>query len=830
MSMSYADVLLPLPLPSLFTYKVPGDMSASIRIGMRVVVQFGKKKLFTALVRNLHNRPPRMAAKELISLVDQFPIIYPIQFAFWEWIAGYYMCHPGEVMNAALPSALKLNSETKISLIPDHGFNISNFSEKEYRIVTALERQNEINIGEAARIAGSQNVVHLINSLIEKGVVEAFEEVAERYKPKTEKYYSLADVYQHNEKALGTMLDYLEKRAPRQNEVLQALLYHLPPGSTQEIGIARSILLGELPHAESALQALVEKGMVIENIQAVSRFEKHAATRQVSEITLAEYQQLALEKIHEFFQNHVPVLLHGITSSGKTEVYIKLIEATLRQGKQVLYLLPEIALTAQIITRLRCYFGDVVGIYHSRQSDAERAEVWNKVKSWDSKKELDFHPSSIILGARSAIFLPYSNLGLIIVDEEHDSSYKQYEPNPRYHGRDAALYLATMHGANLLLGSATPAIESYFNARQGKYGLVEMNERFGNILLPNVQVVDVKEATAQKQMKSIFSQTLLDAIDIALTNHEQVILFQNRRGFSLRIECPRCHYIPGCQQCDVTLIYHKREKHLRCHYCGFHQPVQPSCPLCNHPELTLIGFGTEKVEEELSLLYPEIRIARMDLDTTRSKHAHHRIISSFEERRIDVLTGTQMVTKGLDFDNVSLVGILNADNMITYPDFRSFERSFQLMAQVSGRAGRKSKQGKVIIQTRHPSHPVVEQVIGNNYQGMYESQILERQRFLYPPFVRLVKISLKHKDPAMLDLAAANFAGMLRKEFPGKVLGAEYPLVSRIRNYYIKELLIKLARDATLPAAKQTIARLIGIFLKNPQHKQVRIVVDVDPM
>ncbi|MBE0661957.1 MAG: primosomal protein N' [Bacteroidales bacterium] len=457
-------------------------------------------------------------------------------------------------------------------------------------------------------------------------------------------------------------------------------------------------------------------------------------------------------------------------------------------------------------------------------------EKWRNGEIKNDENILSFPSHSIILGARSALFLPFSKLGLVIIDEEHDSSYKQYDPNPRYNARDAAIYLAHQHQANILLGSATPALESYFNAKHGKYELVTLNKRFGDILLPEVQIANIKEATRLKQMKSHFSPVLLAALDQALANKEQVILFQNRRGFSLRMECTACHHIPDCRHCDVTLIYHKREKHLKCHYCGYSEPVPHRCPKCEHPEMNLIGFGTEKVEEELALLYPEIRIARMDLDTTRSKHAHHRIISDFEERRVDVLTGTQMVTKGLDFDNVSLVGILNADNMISFPDFRSFERSYQMMAQVSGRAGRKNKQGKVVIQTRNPQHPVIKLVIDNDYEGMYQVQIAERRQFNYPPYSRLVKLSLKHKEPDPLNKAAAELARALRKEFPKQILGPEYPVVSRIRNYYIKEILIKLKRDATLAESKQKIRSMIEVFLKTTEHKQVRVVVDVDPV
>lgn len=824
----YAHLLLPLPLPGYFTYSVPPVMNETLKIGVRVVVQFGKKKLYTALVRNIHEERPGLPVKEIITQMDTQPVVNPRQFDFWQWLSDYYMCTMGEVMNAAMPPSLKLSSESRIFLHPDFDADYSRFNEREYRIISVLEKRKEINIEDASQITGQLTVMPLIKSLIEKKAVEVYEEMVERLKPKTEKFYQLADTYQKDEKALSAILDYLEKRAPRQNELLLSLLNQLEISNNPEKGISKPALAKDPSFSDGALRSLIEKGLITETERKISRLGSVEAVYPVSDIQLTEHQKEAYQKIQAHFANQMPVLLHGITSSGKTEIYIRLIDEALRQGKQVLYLLPEIALTSQIINRLRKYFGDVAGVYHSRFGEAERAEVWNRVAAWKEPENDALGSHSVILGARSALFLPFSKLGLVIVDEEHDSSFKQYDPNPRYHARDASVYLANQHQAHILLGSATPAIESFFNAQKGKYGLVSLTKRFGDILLPEVVIADVKEATRKKQMKSLFTPTLLEALEQAIANKEQVILFQNRRGFSLRIECSACHHVPGCQQCDVTLIYHKRDKHLRCHYCGNSEPVPYRCPKCGHPELNLIGFGTEKVEEELALLYPELKIDRMDLDTTRSKYAHQRIIGDFEAGRMDVLTGTQMVTKGLDFDNVSLVGILSADSMISFPDFRSFERSYQLMAQVSGRAGRKNKQGKVVIQTRNPQHPVIRLVIENDYEGMYEAQIAERLKFNYPPYSRLVKLSLKHKEPEPLNKGAAVLATMLRKEFPGLVLGPEYPVVSKIRNYYIKEILIKLRRDPKLPEAKRKIAQMIKALLQT--HKQIRVVVDVDPV
>lgn len=828
-SRKYANLLLPLPLPGYYTYAVPEELIDSIRVGVRVVVQFGKKKLFTALVREIHENDPGINVKPVLSQIDLNPVVNVAQFEFWEWLANYYMCNTGEVMNAALPPALKLSSESRIVLHPEFKSEYTELTEKEYRIINVLEQRGEISIGEISVIAGKLRVIPLINALIEKNIVQVYEEVVQRFMPKVAKYYRLPEIYRHNEKALIAILDHLEKRAPRQFEVMQMLLHHLESKEYALNGVPRQVLTEELQNPEAALRSLVEKNLIEETEHQVSRLEKYDAVHMPGEIKLTEHQQEAFDAIKTHFANHTPVLLHGITSSGKTEIYIRLIDEVLRSGKQVLYLLPEIALTTQIINRLRKYFGDVVGVYHSRYGEAERAEVWNRVAGWNNLDHENPVSHQVILGARSALFLPFSKPGLIIVDEEHDHSYKQYDPNPRYHARDAAIYLATKHKANIVLGSATPAVESYFNAKQGKYGLVTLNKRYGDLKLPTIHVADIKDAARLKLMKSHFSPMLLEALETAIAANEQVILFQNRRGFSLRIECSACNHIPGCRHCDVTLIYHKRENQLRCHYCGYTEPVPPQCPVCQNPGLKLIGFGTEKVEEELALLYPDLKIARMDLDTTRSKFAHQRIIGDFEEGRIDVLTGTQMVTKGLDFDNVSLVGILNADNMISFPDFRAFERSYQLMAQVSGRAGRKNKPGNVIIQTRNPLHPVIRFVVDNDYEGMYRMQIQERRAYNYPPYSRLVKISLKHKEQEPLDEAAGILARMIKNSFPNQVLGPEYPVVSRIRNYFHKEILVKLRRDASLDNSKHKIRSIINEFLKTSIHKQIKVIVDVDP-
>ncbi len=825
----FVDILLPIPLPGTFTYRVPFELNDSISIGMRVVVQFGHKKICTGLVKRIHETPPAVhQIKYILSILDPAPIVNEKQLAFWDWIAEYYLCYPGEVMNAALPSALKLASETKIVLSPDFDRDYAQLNDREYLIVEALELQKVISITDASRIVDMTKVIPLIKTLIEKGVVLIQEELTERYKPKLVTYIRLKEVFHTNEELLGEEFNKLSSRAFKQLELLMRFVSLSRCFTPQQREITREELLKDFKNGIALLKALLEKGILETYKKEVSRLHEATAEMSADQIELTDIQQTALDEIKDAFTAKDTVLLHGITSSGKTEIYIRLIEETINQGKQVLYLLPEIALTSQIITRLRKYFGPKVGIYHSKYNEQERVEIWNRVLVGNLQN--DFQQYSVVLGARSALFLPFENLGLIIIDEEHDSSYKQMDPAPRYHARDAAIMLAHMHSAHTLLGSATPSLESFHNAREGKYALVELTKRYGGMLLPEVQCVNIKEATKRKEMSSHFSNYLIDNIKLALQNKEQVILFQNRRGFSLRIECDSCNWTPQCINCDVTLIYHKKENHLRCHYCGYTTHVPDKCPECNNTSLKMKGFGTEKVEEELQLMLPGTVIERMDLDTTRSKTAHQRIISDFENKKIDILVGTQMVTKGLDFDNVSLVGILNADNMISYPDFRSFERSFQLIAQVSGRAGRRNKRGKVIIQTYNPEHSVIQYVMANDYEAMYQSQILERRNFKYPPFYRIVKLTLQHKEEEALNTAASELARILRISFGKRILGPEFPSVGRVRNNYLKNILIKFERSANLAAMKDKLRSICTEFVTTPEFKQIRIIIDVDPV
>ncbi|MCF8369167.1 MAG: primosomal protein N' [Bacteroidales bacterium] len=822
----FVDVLLPLPVAGTFTYRVPYDLNPSVEKWKRVVVQFGKKKVYTAIVVNIHSTPPKnFQVKYILSVIDAAPVMNEIQFTFWKWISSYYMSEIGEVMNAAIPSALKLASETQIRLNPDFDGNVDILPEKEFLIVEALDIQQKLTLTEIENIVEQKKVIPIIKSLYEKGVVSLEEEIKDRYKPKTETYIRLSRDYK-NDDQLQPLFTELEKRAFRQVEVLMAYISLSGFGQGSEKPVKQAAISSKVKSPTAAISSLVKKG-VLETYQTeVSRLEGAEATDEVENIELSPDQLNALSQINTGLSDKKVVLFHGVTSSGKTEIYIKLIEKAISLGKQVLYLLPEIALTTQIINRLRKYFGEKVGVYHSKYNQNERLEIWQHVLS----ESVTSSKYQIILGPRSALFLPFSKLGLIIVDEEHDYSYKQYDPAPRYHARDGAIYLASMHNANVVLGSATPSMESYFNAKTSKYTLVELNSRFGDVQMPEILVADIKRETREKTMRSHFSGFLIDHINEALENKEQVILFQNRRGYSLRLECDTCNWMPECKNCDVTLIYHKHNNQLKCHYCGYSRRVPERCDACGGTHLKMKGFGTEKLEDDLAILYPDARIKRMDLDTTRSKFAYQHIINDFENRRIDILVGTQMVTKGLDFDNVSIVGIMNADSMICFPDFRSYERSYQLMAQVSGRAGRKNKRGKVIIQAYNPYHSVIRDVIANDYQSMYSSQILERRNFNYPPFYRLVYVSLKHKDARLLNEGARELAIILRDQFGNRILGPEYPLIAKIKNLYIKRILIKLERDDQLLNNKKSIADLIDKFHSQAIYRNIRAVIDVDPV
>jgi primosomal protein N' (replication factor Y) (superfamily II helicase) len=817
----YADLIFPFALQQLFTYRVPEEFQADLVPGMRVAVQFGARRMYSALVYKIHHQSPTgYEIKEILTVLDSQPVVLSSQYEFWNWISDYYLCSLGEVMKAALPAGLKLESETRLVVNPDFQ-KFEEISAKESPVLSILEEKNSLTISEIAKIYSKRDLLNIIKSLIDKEAVFAEEHLREGFKPKLITFVRLSNDYLTNE-MLNEALDAV-KRAPKQAHLLQSFLRltQFEEGKISEI--EKKEFLTEARATPDALQALVKKGIFEISVREI------VTTRQVKESklelnSLNDEQSQALEQISQHFQEQKIVLLHGVTSSGKTEVYFHLIANELARNRQVLYLLPEIALTAQMINRLTEAFGDCVGIYHSKYSDTERNSVWQDLlKGSESSYK-------IILGVRSSVFLPFQNLGLIIVDEEHENTFKQFDPAPRYHARDSAIVLSKIHKANILLGTATPALETYYNALTGKYVLVSLKKRFLDVSMPAIEVADTLRARKKKQMQSHFHPVLLDHIRLAINQGEQVILFQNRRGFAPYLQCNDCGNIPRCRHCDVSLTYHKGINLLTCHYCGYTSSKIGTCASCGSNSVKIMGFGTEKVEEELGLLIPGVRIARMDVDATRSRKSYERLLSEFDAGEIDVLVGTQMVTKGLDFQNVSLVGILDADHLLNYPDFRAYERGFQLMLQVSGRAGRRQKQGKVIIQTTLPEHEIIQQVVGNKYEQMFKLQLNERKQFLYPPFSRLVQLILKHREAPVLSASADYLAGKLRIHFGDKVFGPEFTLIPRIQNFFQKQILIKIPRNVSLPEWKTKLMGEISSFRQADGHKNVQVTIDVDPM
>lgn len=780
---------------------------------MRVAVSFGNTKMYTALVFKVHqNKPELYEAIEILQILDEKPIVTEVQLQNWQWISSYYMCSLGDVYRAALPSAFLLESET-IVLRNETFTEENNLNDDEFLIFEALQHQSQLTIHQVADILGKKKVLPIINELIQKKAVSIKEEIYEQYKPKMVKYVRLKANYTSNE-ALQNLLQELN-RAKKQRE---AVLGYFQLNADKK-PIKAKDLETKIGVSTAVIKALADKEIFeLYEIQT-DRIHFEGSTNDLK--NLNDFQETALAEIKSSFQEKEVVLLHGITSSGKTEVYTKLIEDNLNSGKQILFLLPEIALTTQIITRLEAYFGNQISVFHSKYSMNERVEVWNNVLENKSKAQ-------IILGARSSVFLPFSNLGLIIVDEEHETSYKQFEPSPRYHARDTAIVLAHQHKAKILLGSATPSIESYFNTQKGKYGLVELNRRFGNVQLPKIELIDIKEKQHKKKMNGHFSDRLITLITEALENKEQVILFQNRRGFSPVVECTTCGVAPQCPNCDVSLTYHKYRNELKCHYCNYQRAMPNNCAACGSNTLDTKGFGTEQIELELKEIFPNHTIGRMDLDTTRGKHGYQKIIGAFEAQEIDILVGTQMLSKGLDFENVSLVGILNADNMLNFPDFRAHERSYDMMVQVSGRAGRSKKQGNVAIQTYNPYHQILQQVSTTNYAEMYKEQLQERWQYHYPPYYRLIKITLKHKDYIKVDSGINWLARALQNVFREHVLGPTAPVVSRVRNQYIKNITIKIPPKQNLAETKKHIEKIKNTFQSVKEFRPIRFIVDVD--
>jgi primosomal protein N' (replication factor Y) len=806
----YADIILPVPAEGIFTYRIPGSIRDNIVPGMRVIVPFGSRKFYTGIVRKVHHTPPDgFKIRDIESVLDPLPIVNSFQMEFWEWISDYYLCQQGEVMKAALPSGLKPESMTRLFLIrmPDKDVLLS---AEENRILDSLHSGMKI-----------KHPGKWVNLLIQKGLVSYEESITEKYRPKTESYICLNQEFKDGKK-LEDLLNSL-KRAPKQLDFLQTFIRESGVAGDKPECIGKKTVQTFPGFSEGILRTLADKNILITTKKEISRLES-GDTGSSEPRELTPVQQEALDSINHAFSENKVVLLHGVTSSGKTEIYFHLIRDQIKNGKQVLYLLPEIVLTAQIVKRLRSVFGNQAGIYHSRYSDAERVETW-----YNLVLKPEGHSIRIVLGARSAIYLPFTNLGLIIIDEEHENSYKQAEPAPRYHARDAAIMLASIHKANVVLGTATPSFESYYNALSGKYTLVELKERYSKIELPEIKVVNLREQYRKRLMKSHFSDQLLGELNSTLENKQQAILFQNRRGFSPYLECQSCGWIPHCRRCDVSLVYHKQKNQLVCHYCGYSIKTPDKCIQCNEPDLRTRGFGTEKIVEELNLFFPKASVIRFDLDTAHSKKQYEKIILDFEDRKTDILVGTQIITKGLDFDNVGMVGILNADNLLNYPDFRAYEHSYQLLSQVAGRAGRKYRRGIVIIQTSDPENVVIRNVIKQDFRSFYESQITERQIFNYPPFNRLIIISMRHRDFNALSDMAGIVAQELVKIQGMHILGPQQPPIGKVKNWHIQNILVKLPRTGHLNIWKQRIKTIINHYNLYNKFKGVQYFLDVDP-
>jgi len=817
----YADIILPLPFGDVFAYSIPTQYQSSVEPGMRVIVHFGARKIYSGLIFQLYEviREAKFDIKDIDAVLDEEPVVSLSQIELWRWMADYYCCTLGDVYKTALPNAMKMESRTKIRINPDFK-ETDDFSEKEKEVLHLLEIEGQVNLDRLNRVVGKR-VYPVVKNLLKKNVISIEENLFDPFKPKKIWYVFLGEHFLTEEKikeALETL-----KKAKKQLSLFQYFLSRtIYSEENKQTCIIRKELITQSGLSDGILRALIAKGILRMEEMETGRLDL-SKQKENHKIDLNEFQQQSFDNIKEQFKTKKPVLLHGVTSSGKTEIYIKLIEDELKCGRQVLYLVPEIGLTTQLTQRLKKVFGNKVGVYHSGFSDAERVEIWQEIKKGNKSSY------RIILGTRSSMFLPFKDLGLIIVDEEHESSYKQFDTAPRYHARDLAVVLGKNHNSNVLLGTATPSFESYYNAKTGKYGFVELKHRYRDAHLPEIKITDIRRATYRKQMHSVLTPELYDEIVRALKDKEQIILFQNRRGFAPYLQCSSCGAIPKCKHCDVSLTFHKQRSALVCHYCGYTVPVPEKCESCGSGELKMRGFGTEKIEEDIKVLFPEANIARMDLDTTRAKRGYERIIHKLETGQIDILIGTQMVTNGLDLDNVSVVGILDADQLLNYPDFRSYEKSFQLMAQVSGRAGRKNKQGKVFIQTSQPEHPVLIDVLKNDFNCLFNTQMEERKLFHYPPYTRLVKIILKHRDWKRAEYAASGLAVLLKKKFKGRVLGPESPVIGRVQNWFRKEIWVKLEKDNSMKNKKEEIMEYINRIKSLPNNSGLIISVDVDP-
>ena len=816
--MYFVEVILPLPLPKLYTYRINEDEAHFLQMGMRVAVSFGKSKVYTALVHKVHTNEPTYETKDIEYILDETPIVTPEQITHWQWIADYYMCTLGEVIKSALPSAFLLESETIIE-IAEKDLNSNLFSDDEFQVYEALHYKTALKGSEVSKIISKKKTLKVIKSLVEKGAARISERIFEKYVPKLVKFIRLAEDYQSQE-GLQKALELL--KGEKQKKLIMAYFNYI---NREVLPLKVEKLLEEAKVSNAVLKSVVEKG-ILEIYYLQKDRVSFADSEVLAKKTLNNIQNEALYQVQQQFQTKNTVLLQGVTASGKTEIYIELIDQYLKEGKQVLYLLPEIALTIHLINRLKKHFGKNLSVYHSKYNTNERVEVWNNVLNNCSKAQL-------VVGVRSSVYLPFKDLGLVVIDEEHDSSYRQFDPAPRLQARDSAIMLANLFKAKTLLGTATPSIESMHNVKVGKYGFVYLSKRYTNFLPPIIELIDIKDKQHRKRMNGHFSDILIEEMTNTLSQGKQVLLFQNRRGYAPIVQCMHCGTIPQCPHCDVSLTFHHSSNQLRCHYCGYAIPMPKTCIACGSVDLKTKGFGTEQISKELEILFPQIAIDRMDQDTTNGKYGYEKILAKFEQQETQILVGTQMISKGLDFENIGLVGVMNADALIHSPDYRAYERSFQLLLQVSGRAGRSAQQGKVLIQTYNPQHPVIQQVLQNDFKGMYQNQIEERQSFSYPPFVQMIKITLKNSNFNRTNEGAEWFANALKEAFASKkgieILGPEFPLISRIRNEYMKDVLVKVKpSELSIHHTKEQIKRIETSFQSISNFRAIRVSYLID--
>lgn len=817
----FCQVILPLHLPSSYTYRIPLELYDKIQVGVRVAVQFGKRKIYSGIVTEIHDRVPAVSSvKYILEIIDSKPVITEKTLSFYDWIASYYMCYIGDVVTAAMPALMRLRSESKIIVSPEFTAEIDKLTEKQLEILKIVDEKVNISIDELSSRFSEKGILPEITKMVNDKVLAIDEQLEEKFRPKLQDYIVISEEYDSAEKKA----ELIQSLSSKKNTESQLQTFLLFLSESQGKGIVEKSVFQEKCNKNS-LQTLIKK-QVFEIKQLVhSRLKERQSCFETSDITLSIAQQTAFDSILKSWKTNDVTLLHGVTSSGKTEIYIKLIERVISQGRQVLYILPEIALSIQLLSRLEKYFGDKIGIYHSRFSKEERVEIWNKVKETDKEKSY-----RIIIGSRTSVFLPFNDLGLIIVDEEHDNGFKQREPAPRYNARDAAIYLSTLHKSKVVLGSATPSLETFFNTQTEKYAYVPLTERYLNTPMPEIQIANMKEEYINRTNYSIFSSLLFNNISQALNNHKQVILFKNLRGYASNIRCEVCGWVAKCPNCDVSLTYHKQINSLNCHYCGLNMPLVNECPACHSHSLIQTGNGSERIEEETQNLFPSARIKRMDLDTTRKKNDYMEIMQEFEKGNIDILCGTQIITKGLDFSNVGLVGVIDADAMLYYPDFRAYEKSFDLLIQVAGRAGRLGTKGKVVIQTFNPSHQIFKEVLNYDYASMYKNQIVERKIFSYPPFVYITKIIFQSSDKENLDTLCSQYSEQIRKIFGQRILGPEYPPIYRIKGMYQKQFILKLEKNISYSQAKKAIMQLNEEILSKQEFKKARVIVDVDPL